>query len=752
MLLGGLAVASPILIHLLNKRRFKIVEWAAMDFLFEADKKNRRRVELENLIILLLRCLAMLLVALMLARPFLPSSLTNLMQQSQKLERVVVIDDSLSQAINRDNRTAFGSAKESLKELIARWADSDRTEDWLTLYLTSDAEVPVLANEPVTNGTLATLNQTIDELEGSDQSADYPAMITSISRYVSGQRENTGRAVYLFSDMRRRDWIPPANADPELAPNKLINSVADAIEGFFVVDTGTDKDDNLAVVGIRPESLLVSDKVIPFVVTVANYGTSPVEQVRILFQVDDSQADYETIASIGPGQSREVTFRKVFPKVSSEDTFEGDSENRIRSANYRVRAEIDRQSLSDTDVARDQLLEDSSAFYAARVEDGVSVLLVDGDPSSISERSETHYLKSLDVQGTGLDVSVVTSTELETVSLANYKVIFLCNIDEASADRVKSLEQWVRDGGALVFMPGDRVRAPTFNETFFREGKGICPVQLDQIKGDPTMGSWVNFELDPQIHPALKLIVESDATSLSNVDIFSWWTSILDPTLLGKQVSVPLRMTDESSSPAMVDRRMGKGNVIYFAIPGDGDWSMWPISPTFPPVILELVDYVVGSTSGAGEIGSERQIRLPVDVSAFENRVVLRNPGNEKVETIASPAEGSGTADSVLYQATFQDVQQRGFYEVQLTRHSGQQESRLFAANVQSDEGKLKRLRESELAADFFGEKVEFVSPTQLAEQTVSGGTSEIWFWLLMLLFGVLMLEQFFAWRWGQRR
>ena len=54
MLLGAAAIASPILIHLLNKRRFKIVEWAAMDFLFQADKKNRKRVQLENFILLAL--------------------------------------------------------------------------------------------------------------------------------------------------------------------------------------------------------------------------------------------------------------------------------------------------------------------------------------------------------------------------------------------------------------------------------------------------------------------------------------------------------------------------------------------------------------------------------------------------------------------------------------------------------------------------------------------------------------------------
>jgi len=95
MLLGGLAIASPILIHLLNKRRFKIVEWAAMDFLFEADKVNRRRVQIENFLLLMLRCLAMLLLALMLARPFLPSSVTAVLQQSQKVERVIMIDDSL---------------------------------------------------------------------------------------------------------------------------------------------------------------------------------------------------------------------------------------------------------------------------------------------------------------------------------------------------------------------------------------------------------------------------------------------------------------------------------------------------------------------------------------------------------------------------------------------------------------------------------------------------------------------------------
>lgn len=752
MLWGGLAIAAPILIHLLNKRRFKIVEWAAMDFLFEADKKNRRRVEIENFILLALRCLAMLLVALMFARPFLPSSMTDLLQQAKKLERVILIDDSLSQRVSQNNITSFDATKNSLKELIAQFADSDKTEDWLTILLTSDPSVPVLANEPLTATTLSTINQTIDDLECADSAADYSESINALSRYVSGQRAEGGRAVYFFSDMRRRDWLPPTSSNPDMAPNKLVNSVANAIEGFFVVDTGTENDENLAVVNVRPENLLVAEKVIPFVVTVANHGALPVEQIRVMFQVDDGQPDYESIPVIGPGETREVTFRHVFPRSEEIDTFGTEEKTQSVVSNYRVRAEIDRASLDEVSSRGDQLLDDSVSYYASRVSDGVRVMLIDGDPSAVAERSETHYLKSLQVAGTGLDTQVGTITDLESISLSDFQVIFLCNVDEASSDRVRSLEQWVRDGGSLVIMPGNRVRARTFNDTFFQEGAGLSPLKLVEIQGDPTMSKWVNFEIDPQIHPALKLIVDSDAASLNNVDVFSWWTSELSKDLIGKSVAVPLRLTDEQNSPAMVDASLGKGNVIVFTIPGDGDWSMWPISPTFPPVMLELIDYLVGSGSQESIVGMDGQITLPVDVSAYENRVAMKNPKNEKTESVASPSGVEGNVDSVIYQVAFDGINRRGFYELELQRHSGEKEAVLFSANVDSDEGQLKRMAASDLEGDFFSEKVSFVSPTKLMEQTVKGGSSEIWLLLLVILFAVLMIEQFLGWYWGKSR
>ena len=754
MLMGGLAIASPILIHLLNKRRFKIVDWAAMDFLFEADKKNRRRVQLENFILLMLRCLAMLLIALMLSRPFLPSSLTNFLQQSQKLERVILIDDSLSQKVLNGSLPAFDTIKSSTKELMAQFAESSKTDDWLTVMLTSDPEQPLLANEPLTSNTLATLNQAIDDLECSDRVADYSASLGELKRYVSGQRESDGRVSYIFSDMRESDWISSLDAESETAPNKLMTEISESTVGCFLIDVGSSVDQNLAITSVRPENLQVADKVIQFNVTVANYGAQTVEQVRVLLQVDDGQPDYETIASIAPGQTAELAFRHVFSSQQSSDNFlNPDEEVKPKFANYRVKAEIDRASLGDDGLVADQLIDDSIGLYASRVIDGISVLLVDGDPSASSERSETHYLNSLEVAGTGLDMEVVTASELETVSLSNFEVIFLCNVDEASQARVESLQTWVDDGGSLVFMPGNRVRAKTFNEAFYRDGEGISPIGLVGINGDPTMSKWVNFEIDPQVHPSLQTIVDSDASSLSNVDVFSWWTSILDESLVGKQVSVPLRLSDAKKSPAMVDKTSGAGNVIVFTIPGDGDWTMWPSSPTFPPVMVDLIDYLVGSGGEEGTVELGGAINFKLDVSAYQGRVGMKNPKNEKTEAVARPTDDSEKAkQSEIYKVSFDSIDRRGFYDLELNRHTGETENVLFAAKLDPRESQLKRLTESSLEGDFFGDKVKLVSSKELSEQTVSGGNSEIWLKILLLLFGVLALEQFLGWYWGKKR
>src|SRR5687768_12325482 len=92
MLLGLAAVAVPILIHLLKQRRLQRVVWAAMRFLSASVEQHRRRMKVEDLILLALRCLLIALIALALARPATLSSGGG--AGGSRVTAIIVVDNS----------------------------------------------------------------------------------------------------------------------------------------------------------------------------------------------------------------------------------------------------------------------------------------------------------------------------------------------------------------------------------------------------------------------------------------------------------------------------------------------------------------------------------------------------------------------------------------------------------------------------------------------------------------------------------
>src|SRR5487761_1736273 len=92
MAAGAAMVSSPIIIHLINRMRFKRIRWAAMEFLLKSQKRNRRRLIIEQMILLALRCLLVLLAGFLLAR-FVGAKPTG-----QGATPIVVIDDTPSMA------------------------------------------------------------------------------------------------------------------------------------------------------------------------------------------------------------------------------------------------------------------------------------------------------------------------------------------------------------------------------------------------------------------------------------------------------------------------------------------------------------------------------------------------------------------------------------------------------------------------------------------------------------------------------
>ena len=147
-----------------------------MDFLLEADKKNRRRVRLENLLLLLLRCLIVLLIGLLLARPFKPLGVMAGLLETEGYERIVLLDNSLSMGVREGSRTSLDNAKASLVDFV-RSLSSDSSKDYLTLYVTSRPHAAAL---------------------------EQPAARRELCRRNHCRRAGPGEAVRLAGQRRRR--------------------------------------------------------------------------------------------------------------------------------------------------------------------------------------------------------------------------------------------------------------------------------------------------------------------------------------------------------------------------------------------------------------------------------------------------------------------------------------------------------------------------------------------------------------------
>src|SRR5215831_11129698 len=133
-LVAGTALVSlPIVIHLINRMRFKRVRWAAMEFLLKSQKRNRRRLILEQLILLALRCLLVLLAVLLVSRYLFSFAIF----EPQNTLHVIVLDDSLSMSDQwkeeGEDRDCFKLGKELILKEIARNAAQARTAQRLTL-------------------------------------------------------------------------------------------------------------------------------------------------------------------------------------------------------------------------------------------------------------------------------------------------------------------------------------------------------------------------------------------------------------------------------------------------------------------------------------------------------------------------------------------------------------------------------------------------------------------------------------------
>lgn len=746
---GGAAVASPILIHIFSKRRYHRIRWAAMDFLLEAQRKNRRRVRMEQLILLALRCLAVLLIAFMIARPFVRTSAVGaLLGAGGRTERIVLMDDSFSMGYRlSDGSSVFQQAMGATRK-IAKWAASETPRDSLTVLTTSRPRQPVVALASLSDESLRRLDDPLDGLAPSQTTARFPDASAVIAELIRKSPAQANTAVYVISDFQRQDWSRPAASEavcPALAPLAELTGRPGAMR-LTLVDVGAESPRNIAITDLSPmQPQVVAGVPARYEIAVANYGADPLDHVALSVGLSRHTLAPVSIPRIQPGQVVREPLEVTFPQDG---------------------ADYFRVQLAAAGAAVDALPIDNSRAGGVDVAAAVHVLVVNGEPGADALRDEAHLLKTaLHPAGraaSGNEVTVVTEQELDAVEWPRYHVVVLANVARLSLAGEQALFRFVEAGGGLIVFCGDLVDPAFYNRELYRDGAGLLPAAMGEGVNAPLHGEPFGIADWDGNHPLLRSFVGPLAAVLRQVRVqaFLATQTPADPPAStssrpsGTATSGPApplvlaRYSDGQRSPAILTRPFGRGNVVLVTTSADQEWNDWGANFSFVPLVLELVAFAARASESPGQIIVGAPLVCPVDGGAAGLRCMLRPPGypaDPEIPLTAERPQGAGP------RFVFDNANKVGVWSFELAAPGGPGSSRYAAVNPDPAESNLARTGRAELESALGGMKFEYVRDLATFTADTTAARQELWWPMLLAAIVVLMTEQGLAWYFGTR-
>ncbi len=742
MLLWALPLAAvPIVIHILNRRRFKRVPWAAMEFLLKAMKRNRKRLRMEQWLVLLLRTLAVLLLALLVSRPQLGGGALF----GSRTHHVVLLDDSASMRQQSGSTNLFDRARDRVRTLAEDLAKR-RAGDVLSVVRTSRAAQPELWQQRVGADLGRRVTTLLKEWSCSDQAPDLGAAAKLTLQRARGEEQAGRTEYYIVGDQRAQDWVT-ADDKPQPALLGLLNDLDTGKEHVTVFGVGGSPA-NVAVVGVRlADRMLVAGVPATFAAEVRNFGLDPVGPSAIAIEVDGKSRVLQPVPPLAPGERVAVPFGTTFHQAGP----------------HHVDVSLD---------VADSYVVDDRRTVAMVVATHSRVLLVDGDPDS--DEGETFYLQAAFELGgdvtSGIEVQVISDTMLPGAELSAFDAIWLCNVQSIDAPLAERLEAFVGKGGGLIVACGPQVDAGRYNELLYKGGKGLLPMAIGEVDGDPDRPE--HAALVGRDHPVCAGVVEALELLTNRVLLVKRWLTLVEEP--GSTASVIARIRDAEGPPLLVTKSFGGGDaagarggeVALLTVTADGFWSNLPATHLFLVLANQLhrfaarrADFTAFNLTGDGTFRDE------LDPGTYRPDVTARalaGDGDERTFTAAvARAEPVGTQPAAPQPAAgkerldlsvpMTELRQLGAYALDYVRHDGGPDERRIARNVSVVESNLTSFPVAAFARTYPPEvhdRVTFVVDAAQGAREAEEG--EVWRWLAAALVAGLLLESVLAWRFGR--
>jgi hypothetical protein len=691
---GGLAASIPVIIHLINRRRARVLQFPTVKFVLRSERRVARKYRVKQWLLLALRTLLLFLLTTALAEPVLQPNAGDLVPINEARAVVLILDNTMSMAYQTAGMTSWELAKEVSGLVIEELQPQDHG---VLLPLVSTHEPP-----QALSGDRARLLQQVGEIAHTYQPGGFVLPFQRAYALLKTS-EAPKREIVVITDHTRTPWVgvEPATLkviDPQVRVTVIAVGPTGTAGNATVREVRLDQP--AAVAGVRTK----------LTASIVNFGAEDRRQVPVRLLVDGKTLD-QRLLDLPKRSTADVTFDVTFDQPG-----------------YRE---------GTIDLASDGLPLDDHFYFSVPVRKALRVLLIDGDPRTTLLASETFYLMNAlnpdrAYRPGPIQPRVVTVEEAERLPLGEFDVMVLANVRNLSATLRARLMDFANQGGGLWWFLGHQVDPAVYNRNLFDTPTRLLPARLgprlDRVETHPVV-----LHSPDASHAVLKPFVERGQDALAGVRVrrlFTTETASLPPT-----TRVLLALPD--GRPLLLEGMAGQGRALLFTSTGDVDWNELAVTTGYLPLIQTGVAYLA-RREAQERLATDTRLPQPIILRLSDRQkqaaVTLADPQGK--ETRLFPQEQGGQL-----QTEYPDAWLPGFYRIRVGQEVG-----LVAVNTPLEESDIAAILPDEVREKFPGVPFAFVEwerghpvrPPQVEPTSLAG-------WFLIGLLALMLVEGVFA-------
>lgn len=684
------AAAIPLMLHMFQRRKTVVTPFPTLRFLKAAQKRSSSRIRFENFLLWLLRTLLLLMIGFAFAMPVLRTTAGATWLSRTHRDVAIVLDASYSMNYEMDRGKVWNVCKDAAVNVVEGLFSGDR----VCVFAAAETPVPVI-EKPTTEH--ATVIQAIRALPCLPQTSKLDDAVALALRALETQEGRREREVYIltdgqalpwhgFRDAAKKDESQPAGTDKKAS---ISREQRDKVS-FFTLLAGAQQPDNACPSDVKVSpSLLLAGQSARLNVRLGRSG--PAKQITVGVEVDGQERGRRSVST------------------------EADTESSVEFAVSGLEPGI---HVAKVTTPQDALPDDDEFLFLLRVRKQLPALIA-------GPQDATRFLKAALAPGAADEsVKQVDAAELESIDLRDYQAVFLCDVFPLSGQAVLRIEEYVKTGGVVIVFPGDKAEIAAYADMKIlpAQPKGTEDIPVDisarPLKRIPNQKDQVvnfNLSLPPGTVPTVAL---KRTQTFGNLE-----------------ENAAVLVTAGDNVPFMLGRAVGRGRVFQFAVSANREWSTFPLTAFFLPVVHQLIRQGAGASVQPTHLVMGSNIPVNDAVPNYREDDVLSTPAGAPLAV-----KDNGNRNFVI-----ETLGEPGIYS--RTKAAGGQPEPVLAVNTDRFESHLAPVTPEQLTEwTGFKKLLTAKDPEELSrlidEYRNGRSLAEVFLWVALLL---ALLEWWFA-------